>query len=76
MGKKKHSEVLSEKKKEVGPSSECSQAYTLYFSTCIYRHCGFGIVSVITARFSNSAMWRGVHQPLIYGGWRVCAVCM
>lgn len=76
MGKKRHSEVLSEKKKKVGPSLECSQAYRLYFSTCIYRRRGFGIVSVITARFSNSAMWRGAHQPLIYGGWRVCAVCM
>lgn len=68
--------MLSKKKKKVGPSSECSQIYRLYFSTCIYRCRGFGTVSVITARFSNSAMWRGAHQPLIYGGWRVCTVCM
>lgn len=69
-GNMKLSEVLNVKKKEVGLRSECSLAYRLYFSTFIYRRCGFGIVSVITARFSNSAMWRGVHQPLNLG-WLV-----
>lgn len=44
--------------------SELSRAYRLYFSPFIYRLCGLGTVSVITARFSNSALW-WVHQPLI-----------
>ena len=74
-GKQELSEGLSDKKRVVGPRSECRQVYRLCFSMFIYRHWGFGTVSVITARFSNSAMWWRVYQPLIWVGWRACSVC-
>lgn len=49
----------------VNSRSESKQAYRFYFSTFIYRHCGFGIISVITAKLSNSAVWPGLLQPFI-----------
>lgn len=49
--------MLNERKAGVGGRSACREAYMLSLSTCIYRHSGFGVVSAITARLSNSAVW-------------------
>lgn len=65
---------LNDKMMAVNSRSESRQAYRLYFSTFIYRHCGFGIISVISAKLSNSAVWPGLLQPLIQSGWKVSAV--
>lgn len=56
---------LNDKMMAVNSRSESRQAYRLYFSTFLYRHRGFGIISVITAKLSNSAVWPGLLQPLI-----------